>query len=69
MMKIKPGDLFLTRNVGTTEEQNESPGYFNHAAIYVGDNKKDKIIVVDSGIKITELLHGNASESVLFEIK
>jgi len=38
MMKIKPGDLFLTRNVGTTEEQNESPGYFNHAAIYVGDN-------------------------------
>ena len=33
------------------------------------DNKKDKIIVVDSGIKITELLHGNASESVLFEIK
>ena len=33
------------------------------------DNKKDKIIVVDNGIKITELLHGNASDNVLFEIK
>ena len=33
------------------------------------DNKKDKIIVVDNGIKITELLHGNVSDNVLFEIK
>jgi len=31
----RPGDLFVTRNA--TEEENSSPGYWNHLAIYVGE--------------------------------
>ena len=31
--------------------------------------KQDKIIVVDNGIKITEVLHGNVRASVLFETR
>jgi len=34
---FQPGDTFLTRNEG--EENNESPGYWNHCAIYIGDEK------------------------------
>ena len=33
-----PGDIFLTRWDGLDEANNASPGYFNHAAIYYGDN-------------------------------
>lgn len=33
-----PGDVFLTRWEGLDEENNASPGYFNHACIYYGDN-------------------------------
>jgi len=41
--KLLPGDVFATRNIGSDESQNESPGFFNHLAIYVGDG-----IVVES---------------------
>ena len=36
-MNFKPGNIFLTRNAGD-ERSNPTPGYFNHAAIYVGNN-------------------------------
>lgn len=31
-LEVKPGDILLTRNAGG-EENNESPGYYNHTAI------------------------------------
>lgn len=34
---LKIGDVFLCRNDGKDESQNQSPGYFNHAAIYIGE--------------------------------
>ena len=37
MVDLKPGDIFLTRNL--KEEDNRSPGYWNHAAIYLGNGK------------------------------
>ena len=33
---LQPGDILLTRNAGG-ERENRSPGWFNHAAMYVGD--------------------------------
>ncbi len=33
---LQPGDILLTRN--ELEEENRSPGYWNHSAVYVGDN-------------------------------
>ena len=35
---LLPGDVFLTRWEGFDESHNASPGYFNHACIYYGDN-------------------------------
>ena len=35
-MNIQPGDILLTRNAGD-ERSNQTPGYFNHAAVYAGD--------------------------------
>lgn len=35
-MRLLPGDILLTRNAGD-ETANPSPGYFNHAAMYVGE--------------------------------
>lgn len=35
-MAYELGDVFLTRNL--LEEDNTSPGYWNHSAIYVGSN-------------------------------
>jgi cell wall-associated NlpC family hydrolase len=32
---IHPGDIFITRN--KLDEQNETPGYWNHASIYIGN--------------------------------
>ena len=32
---VHPGDIFITRNL--LDEQNETPGYWNHAAIYIGN--------------------------------
>ena len=34
---METGDILLTRN--TEEVGNDSPGFWNHAAIYVGENK------------------------------
>ncbi len=39
MQEYKLGDIFLTRNMGDDGENNPSPGYFNHTAIYIGDNQ------------------------------
>jgi uncharacterized protein YycO len=39
MPEFKVGDIFLTRNMGDDGESNSSPGYWNHAAIYVGNNE------------------------------
>lgn len=39
MVEYKLGDIFLTRNMGDDGEDNPSPGYFNHCAIYIGDNQ------------------------------
>lgn len=36
-MELQPGDILLTRN--PREEDNSSPGYINHAAIYIGNDK------------------------------
>ncbi len=33
-----PGDVFVTRN-GGGDEFNRTPGYFNHAAMYVGESR------------------------------
>ena len=78
-MNIKPGDLFLTRNVGITEEYNESPGYFNHAAIYVGNNivveaQKEPGKVIEANLEefkrrypIYAILRANQSEEVRFQ--
>ena len=33
---LQPGDIFVTRNL--KEEDNTSPGYWNHSAIYVGED-------------------------------
>lgn len=35
-MSFELGDVFLTRNLN--EEDNTSPGYWNHTAIYIGGN-------------------------------
>jgi cell wall-associated NlpC family hydrolase len=57
--EVKIGDIFITRNAGGPESDekggaNMSPGYFNHAAIYVGDgiveaqaDPIDKVILSD----------------------
>ena len=37
-MNLQPGDILLTRNAGG-EAENPSPGWFNHAAMYVGDGR------------------------------
>lgn len=37
MAEIWAGDIFLTRNL--KEEDNSTPGYWNHCAIYTGDNQ------------------------------
>ena len=34
--KLQPGDLFLTRNAGEGEENNPTPGHWNHCAVYAG---------------------------------
>ena len=34
---LQPGDVFLTRNKEGGEWGNETPGHWNHAAMYVGD--------------------------------
>ncbi len=34
-----PGDIFLTRWDGLDESHNASPGYFNHCALYYGNNR------------------------------
>jgi len=52
-----PGDVFLTRNAN--EEENTSPGFWNHCAIYVGDGQiveaqQDPGEVVDS--KLNEFM-------------
>ena len=36
---IRLGDVFVTRNAGNDEEDNTSPGYWNHAAIYGGNHE------------------------------
>jgi hypothetical protein len=36
---LEIGDILLTRNEGGDEIENPTPGYYNHAAIYIGDNK------------------------------
>jgi len=38
-IQLEPGDIFLTRNAGDNEEEdNATPGYWNHAAMYVGND-------------------------------
>jgi len=51
-MKIEAGDILLTRHAD--EEKNTSPGHWNHAAMYVGNNTvveaqegPDAVITVD----------------------
>ncbi len=39
----KEGDIFLTRHA--REEDNTSPGFWNHAAIYVGNSPFDNAVV------------------------
>jgi hypothetical protein len=48
MMHLQPGDILLTRNAGG-EDQNRSPGWFNHAAMYVGDG-----IVVEAQMHVAD---------------
>lgn len=38
-MNLEIGDILLTRNEGGDEVENPTPGYYNHAAIYIGDGK------------------------------
>lgn len=35
LIGVNPGDFMLTRNL--READNQTPGYWNHAAVYVGD--------------------------------
>jgi len=35
--ELLPGDIFLTRNAENSD--NSTPGYWNHTAIYAGDNE------------------------------
>ena len=51
-MQIEAGDILLTRHAD--ESKNTSPGHWNHAAIYVGDNtvveaqeRPDAVLTVD----------------------
>ena len=37
LIGVNPGDIILTRNAGSDEVENQSPGWWNHAAIYVGN--------------------------------
>jgi cell wall-associated NlpC family hydrolase len=41
---LQPGDIFLTRNAN--EEDNPTPGYWNHCAAYAG---ADKVVEAQSG--------------------
>ena len=43
---LMPGDVFLTRNKEGGGWGNETPGHWNHAAIYIGD---DAIIEAQAG--------------------
>lgn len=38
LVGVNPGDLMLTRNAGG-EDINQSPGWWNHAAIYAGNGQ------------------------------
>lgn len=33
---LQSGDLFLTRNAGSDDDANPTPGYWNHCAVYAG---------------------------------
>jgi len=36
---LLPGDILLSRNLGDDEENNATPGYWNHSGIYVGNDR------------------------------
>jgi len=37
--ELIPGDIVITRNEGSDEDENATPGYWNHVGIYVGDDR------------------------------
>ena len=47
-MNLEIGDILLTRNEGGDEVENPTPGYYNHAAIYIGN---DEIIEAQAHVK------------------
>jgi len=75
---LQVGDVFVTRNEGG-EDENSSPGYYNHAAMYVGHNRVveaqvapfDKVIVSDLDefieryYKIKVLRYNNLNKAIL----
>ena len=56
-----PGDIFITRNAGSDEIDNRSPGFFNHLAIYVGCDK----IVEGQDSPHNSIIESNISEFLI----
>lgn len=54
--KYKPGDIFLTRNIGIDETENKTFGFWNHSAIYVGNGH---IIEAQEGLGVIKVKETN----------
>jgi len=53
--QLQPGDLFLTRNAGEGEENNPTPGHWNHCAVYAGGTQVVEAQAEPAKVIISEL--------------
>jgi len=57
-----PGDVFVTRNAD--ESDNTTPGFWNHVAVYVGQDVYGKHLVVEGQIAPGKVIYSQLSEFI-----